>query len=271
MSNPAGFNDLPCEVQRVIFDIAAWISYESVCSFIYRVVAISTSSFDRDWDLVMSHRTNFEKHCTALYVLIWEHAYKYKNIWTILLPMLPRLIHLQAFCSIWTDNNLHDQGITLSQLEVLQAASRSSFRYFDMDWHLNLAFSPSSPVQAPLVPSVTHLTIDVYRLNDPSLNILRSFPALTHILITASNSGDVKYQNDFIEAVADLPHIEVLVVSRGDRPTEPPAYAIPHQKVVYLERPSGFEDFFNIVSSAPESVWAVADAIISKRSGTCEL
>ncbi|KAH8826382.1 hypothetical protein DL96DRAFT_1280909 [Flagelloscypha sp. PMI_526] len=138
----------------------------------------------------------------------------------------------------------------------------------DLDWHLNTAFIQSYHIPAPLFPSVTHLSLVVFEPDHPPLSIFSSFPRVAHVLLTIAEDGNAEYQNDFIESVAMLPQVEVLVVYRhGDSP-KPRASLSRQRKVVELARGDdrSAQLFRNIVFSTPESVWTVARTVIAERS-----
>ncbi|KAH8826401.1 hypothetical protein DL96DRAFT_1281404 [Flagelloscypha sp. PMI_526] len=288
-SSAVAFRGLPYELQCFIFDIAAWsapdnssrlkmlptcrISYESVRSYLYRALMINGSSFAKDLDLIVTHKDAFEKHCVALYALIWGEAYKYMEIWTTILPLLPRLLHLESFCTLWNDNTLTDRGKVLTQFEVLEVISRSSIRFLDLDWNLNSAFVSSSPTPVPVFPSVTHLSVVLFRPDEPPLSILESFPYITHLLITVAENGDGEYQNDFVEAMAVDSRVDVLIVLRHSGSPKPRINWIPPQKVVEYDTATSSvsKDFMSMAFSNPESMWVATDTTIAERSDILKL
>ncbi|KAH8826402.1 hypothetical protein DL96DRAFT_1710982 [Flagelloscypha sp. PMI_526] len=151
---------------------------------------------------------------------------------------------------------------------------KSPLRFVDMDWHLNSAFIASSNTTAPIFSSVTHLSLVLFRPDSPPVSILVSFPALTHLLLTVAEQGDLEYQNDFIESVSLNPQVKVLMVDRHEESPKPQSHWQPPPNVVEVDfgyRDSEFgREFLDFVFSTPQSIWLIADSIMAKRSETSQ-
>ncbi|KAH8807032.1 hypothetical protein DL96DRAFT_1629552 [Flagelloscypha sp. PMI_526] len=271
------FNDLPYELQSEIFAMAGEgagtqrelisllhlckTSYQSVLPALYYNLLINNGTYQDKMEIFKRHKELFTIHCRALRIVLTNAtASQIDEVWKHLLPGLPKVAYFESYFGNWDAYHEYTGSEYCSHTIALRAISALSLRHLRLDWHFNtsmvLTVSPS-PIDGTPFTGLISLRVVLQRMTQPSPNLFRYFPSLTHLQLILARGAPtpdklIEYCSNVIEI---LPCLQLLLVSHSSLMKIRGLTF--DSRIVVKTTPSVRDDdcFLGIIRDEPLSLW----------------